>query len=408
MLVNAPPEFPPIGYLVPEFPSQTHAFFWREVRGMREAGQEVHLLSTRRPSDDACRHEWAEEARTETTYVHPPRWFSAVGWMIGHPVQTVKALRYVAGLKETRFSERMKILGMALPAAELARTSVELGLTHVHVHSCANAAHLAALAHCLGAPRYSLTLHGDLPVYGTDHASKMGGATFVSTVTRPLQGQVTEQVGLPSERVPVIWMGVDTQHFRPPAQPRRKPRGKPLVLSTIARLNETKGHVHALRALRVALDEGCELEYRIAGEGPHRNEIEAEIERLGLEDHVTLLGSISEEEVRGLLDASHAFCLPSFGLGEAAPVSVMEAMACGLPVICSIIGGTRDMIDHDVDGLLCEQQDEEALAEAFTRIAREPATRRRLGQAARDRAVDEFDYRRVSFRLLGEIRSAAA
>ena len=66
------------------------------------------------------------------------------------------------------------------------------------------------------------------------------------------------------------------------------------------------------------------------------------------------------------------------------------------------------MIEHDVDGILVPQQDEEALAEAFERLANEPATRKRLGEAARERAVDEFDYRRVSFRLLGEIRGRAA
>jgi len=248
-------------------------------------------------------------------------------------------------------------------------------------------------------------LHGDLPVYGTDHAAKMSGAAFVSTVTRPLQAQVAEAVGLPHERIPVITMGVDTQRFRPRTAPRKV--SDALVLSTIARLNETKGHVHALRAIRTCLDQGHSIEYRIAGEGPYREVIAAEIARLNLSEHVTLLGSLPEDDVRQLLEDCDAFVLPSFGLGEAAPVSVMEAMSCGLPVVCSIIGGTRDMITHDQDGLLIEQQDEAALAEAFATLASDAATRVRLGKAARDRAVDEFDYRRVSFRLLGCIRDCA-
>lgn len=402
--MSTPNEHGPIGYLVPEFPNQTHAFFWREVQGLREAGQEVHLISTRRPSQP-CLHDWAGAAASETTYVFPPNWLRAAMSLLAHPVRFARALSYVMGLTESPVAARLKLLGLIPSAAELVEKTNSDGIGHLHVHSCAGAAHLAAIAKRLGGPRYSLTLHGDLPVYGTDHVAKMSGAAFVSTVTRPLQTQVAEAVGLPHDRIPVITMGVDTQRFRPRTTPRKV--SNTLVLSTIARLNETKGHVHALRAIRACVDQGHEIEYRIAGDGPYREVIEAEIIKLNLGDQVKLLGSLPEDDVRQLLEDCDAFVLPSFGLGEAAPVSVMEAMSCGLPVVCSIIGGTRDMITHDQDGLLVEQQDEAALADAFAKLAGEPVTRERLGAAARDRAVDEFDYRRVSFRLLGCIRACA-
>ncbi len=398
------PQHGPLGYLVPEFPNQTHAFFWREVQGLREAGQAVQLLSTRRPPQP-CLHEWAGEAASETTYVFPPRWYRAGLRLLAHPIRLTRALGYVLGLSESSLFARLRLLGLIPSADELVAVAEEHGLQHIHVHSCAGAAHLAALARLLGGPRYSLTLHGDLPVYGTDHAAKMAGAAFVSTVTRPLQEQVAVAVGLPHERIPVITMGVDTRRFRPRTGPRPLTEG--FILATIARLNETKGHLHALRAIKRCIDAGHAIEYRIAGDGPYREVIEAEIEKLQLGRHVKLLGSLPEDEVRKLLESCDAFVLPSFGLGEAAPVSVMEAMSCGLPVVCSIIGGTTDMIIDDGDGLLVAQQDEDGLTAAFTRLASEPETRRRLGSAARERAVDEFDYRRVSFRLLGHIQDCA-
>src|SRR5205807_1839053 len=123
-------------------------------------------------------------------------------------------------------------------------------------------------------------------------------------------------------------------------------------------------------------------------EGPYRTEIEEEVRRLGLADRVTMTGTMSEEAVLKLLREVDAFVLPSVGLGEAAPVSVMEAMACGLPVVCTIIGGTPNMITHGVDGLLVPQADEQALADSIMLLARDPDARRRLGQAARQRAVD--------------------
>lgn len=168
---------------------------------------------------------------------------------------------------------------------------------------------------------------------------------------------------------------------------------------TIARLNVMKGHVHALRAMKRARARGIELTYTIAGEGPERESIEAEIRRLELAPFVRLAGSLGEDDVLALLRKADAFVLPSYGEGEAAPVSVMEAMSCALPVICSIIGGTPDMIDHDRSGLLVEQRDESALEEAFVRLAEDLALRARLANEARERAREAFDYRANAARL---------
>ncbi len=390
-----------IGYLVPEFPSQTHVFFWREIQALRQAGVKVRLLSSRQPEPGSCRHEFAAAAARQTHYVYPPNILKALGVLATRPLKALKALRYVFGLRESPLKKRVKYCGMILCAADLLADARKHGYRHLHVHSCADAAHIAALCRILGGPTYSLTLHGDLPVYGTDHASKMAGAKLVAAVTRPLQRDVQEQVGVPAERTALLWMGVDTDAFRADGSRAYEPNRLHLV--TVARLNETKGHVHALAAMRTALDRGCDIRYTIAGEGPHRKAIEAKIEELRLGDRVEMTGTMSEGAVRAQLQRADAFVLPSFGLGEAAPVSVMEAMACGLPVVVSIIGGTPDMIADGVDGLLIPQQDEPKLADAFIRLARDPEERRRLGRAARARAVSAFDARQTARRLLEAI-----
>jgi glycosyltransferase involved in cell wall biosynthesis len=394
-----------IGYLVPEFPSQTHTFFWREVQALRERGVTVHLLSTRRPPADSCRHAFAVPARQETHYLYPPRVPSALIQLLLRPFGAVAAFAYVLGLRESTWKARLKYLGLILCAAELVRHARANGYRHVHIHSCADAAHLGALARILGGPSYSLTLHGDLPVYGTDHAKKMRRATFVSCVTRPLQLQVMQAVKLPADRLPVVWMGVNTDSYR--CDPPRRYDNNPLTIVTVARLNPTKGHTNALRALRAAVDQGCDLRYEIAGEGPHRAAIEAEIAELKLADRVALLGTIGESDVLGLLRRADIFVLPSFGLGEAAPVSVMEAMACELPVVCSVIGGTPDMITTEEDGLLVPAGDIGALTSAFVRLARDAELRAKLGRAARARAVRQFDYRQTSAQLLAAIEAHA-
>jgi glycosyltransferase involved in cell wall biosynthesis len=387
-----------IGYFVPEFPSQTHVFFWREVEALRRLGLQVYLLSSRRPDPAACRHDFAGPAARETHYVFPPLWFTALKSLAVRPIRTLKALGYVASLRESPVLRRLVYGGMILSAADLLACSRELKLDHIHAHSCADAAHVVALCRILGGPPYSLTLHGDLPVYGKDHASKMTRAKFVACVTTPLQRQVSQRVGLPVDRIPVLWMGVNCDKFRENGCRAYRPRRLHLV--TVARLDAMKGHRHALAAMRAALERGCDITYTIAGEGAYRREIEEATRRLGLQERVRLTGTLSEESVLDLLQQADVFVLPSIGLGEAAPVSVMEAMACGLPVICSIIGGTPDMITSGVNGLLIPQGDESALAGALVLLAENAEERKRLGGAARDRAVQLFDCKETARRLV--------
>lgn len=386
-----------IGYLVPEWPGQTHAFFWREIAALRELGHSVYPFSTKRPPDDACLHEFATEARETTHYVFPPRPRAVARILATRPAGTAAALAYAASLTESSVADRLKVSALVACAADLVARCDELAIDHLHVHSCANAAHIAAMAHLLKGPSYSLTLHGDLPVYGTDHRQKMKNARFVSTVTRPLQQQVLAAAALGEQRVPVIWMGVDTERFKPASD--QTPKTGPFTMVTIARLNAAKGHSYALAALKRVRDKGLDVRYTIAGEGPHRAEIERTVSELGLGEAVTLAGTLSEKDVLALLQSADAFVLSSVGLGEAAPVSVMEAMSCGLPVVCSRIGGTEDMIADKHSGLLVAQKDIDGLADAIEALARDPELRRRLGQGAREQAQRAFDYRITTGKL---------
>lgn len=393
---------PPIGYLVPEFPSQTHAFFWREVEAMEAVGVPVHLFSTRRPPDAACPHDFAETARARTTYLFPPKWGAALRVLATRPLRTARAAAYVLGLTETPITQRLKLLALLPTAAGLVAEARARGISHVHIHSCANAAHLGALAHILDRLDYSLTLHGDLPVYGTDHRAKMARARFVSAVTAPLQRSLHQQIGH-DQPYPVIWMGVDVARFRPDPDRVRAP-DDPFRVVSIARLNYMKGHRFFLRAMAALREEGIDIRYQMAGDGPERGAIEAEIARLGLEDRAELLGSISESKVLELLRGADALALTSINQGEAAPVAVMEAMSCGLPAIVSVIGGTPDMITDGTDGLLVAQEDVEAIADATRRLATDPGLREAMGQAARATAEARFDHRRNAITLYEVIR----
>jgi len=196
-------------------------------------------------------------------------------------------------------------------------------------------------------------------------------------------------------------MGVDTARFVPVA---KSANASKFTAVTVARLNHTKGHLYALEALAALNRQGVEIEYKIAGAGPERENIERHIKDLNLSRQVTLLGNLGEQAVGQLLTQADVFLLTSFGLGEAAPVSVMEAMASGTPVISSRIGGTAEMIDDGVDGLLVSQKNVDEIAAALRRLVLSPELREQLAAAARARATREFDFRQNAALLFARFK----
>jgi len=389
-----------LGYVIPEFPSQTHAFFWREAAGLEAGGAFVRFVSTKRPPEDACPHAFAEEARRRTRYLFPPSPSALSAARQLTPRTLARLAAYVAGLAESNARERAKVLALVPSALELVSIVESDRLDHVHVHSCADAAHLAAVANIICGVPFSLTLHGDLPVYGKDHGRKFSRASMVSAVTRPLAEQIREvSATVPT---PVVWMGVDTDRFRPRDR-FDDSTSDPLRVVTVARLNLVKGHHFFLEAMARLTREGHDIRYEIAGSGPYQKEIQREIAALGLSDRATMLGAISEHAVAELLSRADVFALTSYGLGEAAPVAIMEAMACGVPAICSLIGGTGDMIVSGEDGILVEQRNvddiERALRALLSRERRAEMSRR-----ARQSAVEKFDYRSTASDLLDHMK----
>lgn len=389
---------PKLGYLVPEFPGQTHAFFWRELNAIEDMGLPVQLYSTRRPPEGSCPHGFASAAIRRTRYLFPPSLGTSLSLLV-HPRRLGHALAYIAKLKDIPGQDRAKIAALLPSAWALVCDAQKHGVTHVHIHSCANAAHLGALAYILGDLPYSLTLHGDLPVYGRSHPDKMRHAKFVSAVTRPLADQIRSVS--PQTHAPVIWMGVDCARFAPILDT-RKPNSV-FTLTTVARLNHNKGHRFVLRAIARLRERGQALHYRIAGSGPEEDKIRAEIAELGLEDHVSLLGSVDEDKVLELLQTTDALALTSVRQGEAAPVTVMEAMSCGVPVICSIIGGTPDMISDGIDGFLVEQENVNQIEARIATLMTDPEAAARIGKAAREAALRHFDHRHNAGRLVEQI-----
>ncbi len=393
-------------YLVPQFPGQTHIFFWREIAALEAQGVTPVLYSTTVPPAGLISHHWSKDAMARTTYLasRNPALLAAIlprlPWGL-----ILREARLMPTVEAKTF---LKDVIISAPAAEkLARDCKEKGITHIHAHSCGRAALIAALAHHAHGLSYSLTLHGPLQDYGVGQRFKWQGAAFVSVITRALLDLLPGQLGdaLP-ERLPLQPMGVDTSAFcrdTPYAPP---VPGEPLRVFSCGRLNVVKGHQDLMQAVRLMMDQGQPVQLEIAGEDDaggsgYRAELQQHILDLGLGAHVTLLGAISAEAVREKLMAAHAFVLASWS--EPLGVAYMEAMSCEVPTIGTDAGGVPELITSGKDGVLVPPKEPKALAAALTHLAANPDSAVDLAKAGRARVVAEFDSSRGADMLIREI-----
>ncbi len=387
-----------IGFLIPEFPQQTHIAWWRVSEAIRLAGVDVQLLSTRRP-DENCPHPQLRQAAERTTYLWPPS-LEDISVIPAVALRLPRTVRYLGSLTAHRGIQRLKTLAFILAALRLLRISRLHQLDHVFVHSCANAAHVAALCRILGGPAYSLRLGGDLEVYGGDFQVKMTGATLVVPAAQSFERRLINEVGVAPERVMWSWVGTDTEHFRPDTT--RIVDG-PLRIITVARLNPMKGYQFMIPALALLRDRGLAFSYRIVGAGPFEAEIRKLVAKHRLGGQVELLGTRNADEIADLLRESDLFVLPSFGIGEGTPAAVCEAMSTGLAVVATTVGGLSDMITEGVHGCLVPPSHSQALADALARLAQDRELRSRMGAAARAKAIEQYDCGAVAGRILDKI-----
>ncbi|MFC3117873.1 glycosyltransferase family 4 protein [Jhaorihella thermophila] len=385
-------------FLAAEFPAHWHTYLLDEGDILRQRGMTVHYTTTRAPAAD-MRSEILARRAGRIDHLFPVSLADAA-WFLWHPGALVRALGYVAGTRAGGLRGRLRRAALLPSVARAIRLARRRGAPHLHVHSFGDAAHVAAMAHRAAGLSYTLVLHGTLSVWGGDIEQKARGAARIFAVTRPLARDLSALC--PAERIDFVTMGIDLDRFTVRDD---RDRQAPFTLLSVGRLHLSKGHRFMARALARLAEKGHRPRWLIVGTGPHRAEIEAEIARLGLADQVSLLGARTSDEIAELLHRVDAFSLTSTGPGEAAPVSVMEAMASGVPVICSRIGGTADMIDSGVDGFLTEQEDVDGIAAALERLITDPAQRDRMARAARARAERDFDGRVLSGRIHDALRS---
>jgi len=295
----------------------------------------------------------------------------------------------------------------------LVRAIAAARATLVHAHTGINGAHALPLARALDLPLV-VTFHGydatasdaELarhPLRGGIYLQRRAELQRDAALAIAVSGFIRDRVvarGWPAERVVVHHMGVDTGQHAP--APDAVPVGEraPIVFYA-GRLIEKKGLRHLIDALALVRERIPDAEIVVAGNGPLRGALAARAEAARVP--IRFLGRVTQAGVDEWMQRAAVDCMPSVraanGDSEGLPTAVVEAMACGVPVVASAHAGIPEAVVHEETGLLAPEGDVPALAAHLTRLLDDPTLRARFGAAGRARALRHFDHRRQAERL---------
>jgi len=208
-------------------------------------------------------------------------------------------------------------------------------------------------------------------------------ADAIIAVNKMIAKTLTAEHGVPNSKVHIIPSGVDTDLFRPSSH-------KEKFCLFVGHLIKRKGVKYLLRALKILNDS---VKCIIVGDGPEKNALRSKAKKLGL-TNVSFVGSISTRKLIELYSKAAVFILSS--LSEGTPVSILEAMSCGCPVIAFSVGGIPEIIRNGINGFLIKPGDVRALANCIEVLINDSSLLRKLGENARSMMKKMYDWKVIA------------
>ena len=262
----------------------------------------------------------------------------------------------------------------------------------IHFHTKRAHALSFWLSHGSPGPKYVVTRRMDYPESRSWYTRYLYNRKVDGVIA--ISGKIRElliEAGVERERIRLIHSGIDPRPFETAANDCAVDCER-IVVGMIAVLEERKGHRVLLEAARRLKARGCQIGYRLAGEGSLRKSLEETTIQLGLNEDVRFLDFVSD--IPAFLNSVDIVVLPS--LFEGLGVSVLEAMAAGKAVIASRAGGLAEVVVDAVTGFLVAPGDAEALANAIVKLAGDRSLSREMGQKGKVRLKEHFTMEQMA------------
>jgi glycosyltransferase involved in cell wall biosynthesis len=417
-----------LAYLFPAFPVLHQTFTLGEVLGLKRKGYDLQLFSLKR-SDVNLQQEDARPLIDETAYC--PALFSkpmlSCFWngLKKRPGDVAKMFGSVFSAWRMRgnsprqaastdapttlsFQEKllgiyhhnayvylMKSLALVPYAIYLSEILQKRQIAHVHAHWATYPATTAYLIRQWAGIPYSFTAHAyDIYMISRMLPAKLAAAEFVVTcadTNRRYLCALCDDASI-HDKIHVNYHGTDLSRFSPVAHDRTTT----FRVMSCGWLKEYKGFHYLLDALAVLVKRGIDVSLDLAGDGPQRAYLENQASELGIAERVNFHGYLGHDRLVDLYRTADVFALPSIVMGnygrqDVIPNVLAEAMAVGVPVIGSSIGGVPELIDDGENGLLVEERDAIGLADALEKLWKDPDVARRLAKAGRAKVERIWD-----------------
>lgn len=382
-----------LAYLSSEYPAISHTFIFREVQALRRHGFRVHTASIRRPAHIDLMTDQERADAAQTLYIKNCGVAALVsahaGLKLRHFVRYQRMFLYALGLWWKGPLSLFKSAAYFAEAGVLVRWMLRHEVSHVHVHFANPAATVALIAASSGLVTYSLSVHGPDEFYNINQdliPEKVRNAVFARCISFYCRSQLQRVSPYADwDKFPIVRCGVDLSKF----SLRTDPANAVPEILCVGRLVPAKGQHLLLKACHALREQGVKFHVTLVGGGPDRESLERLAHQLGLQDAVTFTGPVGQDAIHAHYDKADIFALPSFA--EGLPVVLMEAMAKGIPCVTTSITGIPELVRDGETGLLAPASDWEGLADAIRRLIEDAPLRKRLGTAAREIVVREYD-----------------
>jgi glycosyltransferase involved in cell wall biosynthesis len=363
-----------IGYILRKFPVLSETFVIQEILELEALGHEVVIFSLAKPNT-LCPHPMLGRLKGEIIYL--PEIL---------PFPPMKGLLKLIKYRKWELYERLK------QATFIAKQAKKQGILHLHAHFASRAATVAYFCSYLSKIPYSFTAHA-VDIFRKDRCQKalkdkIEQGSFVATISQ-YNLDFLRQIS-PNGKILKILNGIDLNKFSP-----QNIKTHCFTFICIARLVEKKGHRYLIEACDLLKKQGLTFQCLLVGSGKLKEDIEKMIIDFNLDSHIKLLGALDHSQVLSLLQKSDAFVLPCIlaedGNRDGLPVSIVEALACSLPVITTAMTANPEVVKDGINGILVPFADSQALAKGMEKLLVDKNYYQMLSKQARASIAIDFD-----------------
>jgi colanic acid/amylovoran biosynthesis glycosyltransferase len=367
-----------VGYVLKRFPNLSQTFILNEILELERQGVSIDILSLRKPRAEPT-HSALNKLKAQVTYIE----------------------------EATKESDK-------LIAEEVAAWAKSRQIQHLHAHFATSAAKISMLASKLANITYSFTAHArDIYHEKVDKqalAQRIQNAQFVVTVSDfnlDYLNNLLDQHSC-SGNIHRLYNGLDLELFTTAPSSNHEPG----LIVSIGRLVPKKGMHYLVEACAILRERNVLFRAVIIGDGEERTQLEQVINKLALEQQITLVGALAQSEVIATLSCADLFVLPCIvgddGDMDGLPTVILEAMAIGIPVVSTRLAGIPEMIHNQINGLLVEQKQAIELADAMQSLIESNDRRFRFRNQSFKHMEEHFNLRKNIAQLKDWFSAASA